>query len=170
MEKEYRISKLKEIPNNPFRKTMATWYPNTKKLYKIAKNWKEIVGDVNAQNTQLLGVFKEGILSVACRSSVWSHALRQLKPAIIEKINNKFGNDYITDIIFSTSKYNKQAKRENSEKKEEISFENIQLSKSQLEEIEEKIKKFEDSPLKNKIRETYINLVKSEYSKQKNRK
>lgn len=156
MEKEHRYSKLLKTPENPFRKDMNGWYPNSKKLYKIAENWEKIVGSYIASHTQLLGVYNEGILYLACSDSVLGNEMRLSEKAFVEKINNLLGPDYIQKFRFNNARYvrNKPEKTINEEEKKPA-----QLTESQLNDIEKRLESVEDEELKESLRQIYINLL-----------
>ena len=159
-ETEPRYSTLKKTPVNPFRENMPAWYPNTKKLYVLIKEWKNYVGEFFYNNSILLGVYKEGILSVACKNSMISYEMNLNKKEIIDRINAKHGADYIVNITFNNSQYIKEKEPvEKEEHKED--FENAELSLEKVAEIEDLIKNIEDGPLKERMRRVYINYAKS---------
>ena len=154
MEKEIRHSKLEKPPENPFKKDMAEWYPNSKKLFNIASMWRDMVGEYIGANTVLLGVYKGGVLYIACANSVISGELRQREEWIVSCINNKLGPEYITKLKFNNSKFNRVNKtEEKTEKREEG-----EIPQSVLDDIEEKLKSVTDPELKKTIREIHINL------------
>lgn len=158
MEKEHRYSKLNQTPENPFRKDMNGWYPNTKKLYNVAVRWKEAVGPYIAENTQLLGVYNDGVLYLACSSSVLGNELRLNEKKIIEKINSMLGPDYIQKFRYNNSRYikNTQKTEENPKKEKEAR----DVTEAEMADIEDRIKNITDDNLKNAIRKAYINFLK----------
>lgn len=161
MEKEVRYSKLKEVPENPFRKDMITWYPSAKKLYMIAKSWKEIVGSPLCDMTQLLGVYNDSILQIACKDSELAQEMRLRKKSILNKINSHFGDDFISEIKLNISKYTKKEEVvEDAEKT--ITIDDVELSTEKLKEIEDKLVNLPTDEIKNKVREIYINNAKQE--------
>ena len=160
-EREPRYSQFKRTPENPFRDIMPGWYPNTKKLYVIIKEWKGYVGEFFYNNSSLLGVYKEGVLSVACKDSVISYEMNLNKQTIIDRINEKHGQDYIVDITFNNARY---TKRKVTTKTEEPKpdYDSVELSAEKLAEIEESLKDIEEGPLKEKMRLIKIDFAKSE--------
>ena len=161
-EREPRYSQFKRTPENPFRDIMPGWYPNTKKLYVIIKEWKGYVGEFFYNNSSLLGVYKEGVLSVACKDSVISYEMNLNKQTIIDRINEKHGQDYIVDITFNNARYTRVKKAPEKKEEVKIDWDSIELSPEKLKEIEESLKDFEEGPLKDKIRQVKINFAKSE--------
>ncbi|RCK73290.1 MAG: hypothetical protein IGBAC_0136 [Ignavibacteriae bacterium] len=61
--------------------------------------WSEIVGERIAQVTKATRI-KDGKLSVNVENSVWRNELIFLKKEIIQKINNRFKEEIVKDIIF----------------------------------------------------------------------
>ncbi len=158
---EERYSNLQKPPLNPFRENMVLWYPNSKKLYALIKEWKDYVGEYFYNNSILLGVYKEGILSVACKDSMVSFEMNLNKDTIIGRINEKHGTDYIVDIRFNNSKYIKK-KETLKKEKGNVDWDSIKVSSEKLAEIEDLIKEVEDGPLKDRMRQMYIDYAKSE--------
>ena len=153
--KEHRHSKLKKIPENPFRKDMNQWFPNAKKLYNIADSWEKTVGKYIADHTLLLGVYNDGVLYLVCSDSVLGNEVRLLEKDIIERINSQFGPDYIQKFRFNNSKYSKKQQPVSPEEKEP---EKKELTEKQKEEIEKKLASFTDEKLKESIRAMYTNF------------
>lgn len=65
----------------------------------IINHWKEIVGEFNAQNSQPLGLSRK-ILTVGLSHPAFHHAIRSQKKMWIDKINKRFGQELVRDIIF----------------------------------------------------------------------
>ena len=61
--------------------------------------WSEIVGDLNAQNTQPESL-NHGKLTVRCKSTAWATELRLMQTQILEKINASFPELEIKNISF----------------------------------------------------------------------
>lgn len=61
--------------------------------------WSEIVGERIAQVAKATRI-KDGKLSVNVENSVWRNELIFLKKEIIQKINNRFKEEIVKDIIF----------------------------------------------------------------------
>ena len=61
--------------------------------------WSEIVGDLNAQNTQPESL-NNGKLTVRCKSTAWATELRLMQTQILEKINASFPELEIKNISF----------------------------------------------------------------------
>lgn len=161
MENEIRHSKLKEVPENPFRKDMIAWYPSAKKLYMIAKSWKEIVGSPLCNMTQLLGVYNDSVLQIACKDSGLAQEMRLRNKEILNKINSHFGDDFISEIKLNVSKYTKKEEIIQ-EKENKITIDDVELSTEKLKEIEGKLINLPTEEIKNKVREIYINNAKQE--------
>lgn len=61
--------------------------------------WNEIVGERIAQVAKAKKI-KNGKLSISVENSVWRNELIFLKKEIMEKINKKFNEEIVKDIIF----------------------------------------------------------------------
>jgi predicted nucleic acid-binding Zn ribbon protein len=61
--------------------------------------WPEIVGDLNAQNTQPENLAR-GKLTVRCKSTAWATQLRLMQSQILEKINGSFPELEVKSISF----------------------------------------------------------------------
>jgi predicted nucleic acid-binding Zn ribbon protein len=61
--------------------------------------WGEIVGDLNAKNSQPESVIN-GKLTVRCKSTAWATELRLMQASILERISENFTNTEIIQIIF----------------------------------------------------------------------
>jgi len=67
--------------------------------YEVVNEWEKIVGKKIASVTTVEKVV-DGKLIVRVKSSAWRNELSFLKKEIIKKINKKFMEEIITDIIF----------------------------------------------------------------------
>lgn len=67
--------------------------------YEVVNDWEKIVGKKIASVTTVEKVV-DGKLIVKVNSSAWRNELSFLKREIIKKINKKFMEEIITDIIF----------------------------------------------------------------------
>ncbi len=67
--------------------------------YKVLEEWGTLVGDRIAQVTTVERVV-DGKLVVKVKSSVWRNELTFMKGEIITRINGRFNEEIITDIIF----------------------------------------------------------------------
>jgi predicted nucleic acid-binding Zn ribbon protein len=67
--------------------------------YKVMEDWGKYVGDRIAHVTTPERVV-EGKLIVKVKSSAWRNELTFMKREIIAKINERFNEEIITDIIF----------------------------------------------------------------------
>ena len=68
-------------------------------MTNIWPQWRQLVGDAVADNTQP-AAFKGDVLLVHVSNSTWSHHLQYLKKDLIKKINTAMGSDLVADIIF----------------------------------------------------------------------
>ncbi|MDC0215318.1 DUF721 domain-containing protein [Candidatus Marinimicrobia bacterium] len=66
---------------------------------KAISAWGEAVGKKIAENTEAVSV-EHGVLFIKANSSSWSQELQLKKKEILLKVNNKIGNNVITDMRF----------------------------------------------------------------------
>lgn len=66
---------------------------------KAISVWGEAVGKKIAENTEVVSV-EHGVLFIKANSSSWSQELQLKKKEILLKVNNKIGNNVITDMRF----------------------------------------------------------------------
>ena len=69
-------------------------------MLMIYGHWKDIVGDLIAENTTPAS-YKKNLLVVYVESSAWLHQLQFLKTNMIKKINSALKKDIIKDIKFT---------------------------------------------------------------------
>lgn len=70
--------------------------------------WRDVVGDQIA-DASVPGIFRDGILFVYCKTSVWANELSLHKPRIMSRLNKVAGRNAFTDIRFSARGYKKAA-------------------------------------------------------------
>ncbi len=68
-------------------------------LLRIELAWQGIFPESITRNCQPVH-FRKGILTVKCSNSIWKSEMIFHKFQMIEKINNKLGEELILDIIF----------------------------------------------------------------------
>ena len=59
-------------------------------LPRVQAAWADAVGPAVAGEAQPVGE-REGVVRVACRSSVWAHELELLGPEIVDRLNARLG-------------------------------------------------------------------------------
>ena len=64
---------------------------------RVVEGWAELTGPDIARFSRALRV-QRGILYLKVESSAWSQELHFLKPQIIERVNERFGEGLISDI------------------------------------------------------------------------
>lgn len=144
------------------------------KLEFLKINWENIVGKNLAKRSFPLFV-KEDILIIGVTSSIWSQQMLFLKNQIINNTNSKLNGEYIKNIKFKVSKYEK-ANKYIEEKKvkeiEQINFNNISIQPFEIKQLKKAIEPIKDDEIKksiyrvsilNKKREKY--LLKNGYKK-----
>ncbi len=67
--------------------------------YRLWQQWEDVVGSMIAQNTQPEAI-KGRLLLVHVSSAPWMQQLQFLKPELIQKLNEIFGKEVVTDIRF----------------------------------------------------------------------
>ncbi|MEE2962206.1 MAG: DUF721 domain-containing protein [Myxococcota bacterium] len=69
---------------------------------KIEQIWREAVGETIAGRCHPMG-FSRGTLRLSSVSTAWKNQLTFLKQDIVQKLNNKLGEPWITDLRFAPS-------------------------------------------------------------------
>ena len=65
--------------------------------------WADIVGEKIASATEARDI-RDGVLRVACRSSVWANELMMLKPQLLKRLSEAVGQAVVKDIRFSAER------------------------------------------------------------------
>jgi predicted nucleic acid-binding Zn ribbon protein len=68
-------------------------------LGRVQGCWVEAVGDVVGKETQPVSE-RDGVVTVACRSAVWSQELELLGPELVAKVNAALGDDSVSQLRF----------------------------------------------------------------------
>lgn len=129
---------------------------------KAVELWPKVVGEIISSRTRACAVYN-GILKVAVGNSSWSQELSYLKKDILERLNEKMGNNnQVADIRFfvENSLYSKRkTQADNTNKLEEND------SLEELADEEEKvIEKATSAVLDPLLREKVAKAIKSTYS------
>ena len=92
------VKRISEVLRELFKR-----YPQFERLRipSLSSLWREAVGDVIAEKTKVID-FKNGILYVSCKDSLWLNELHFRKGKIIEKINETVGENLVKDVVFKT--------------------------------------------------------------------
>lgn len=61
-------------------------------LARVQAAWPTVVGETVAQEAQAVSE-RAGIVTVACRSAVWSQELALMAPDLVERLNRALGED-----------------------------------------------------------------------------
>lgn len=69
-------------------------------VQKIKSEWQDIVGDIAYQRIQVLDL-KNGVLHLSSSTSVWINEFRLRKFEIIQKINDRYHSQIVSDITIS---------------------------------------------------------------------
>lgn len=68
-------------------------------LARVQGCWADAVGDVVSAEAQPVSEH-EGVVSVACRSSVWAQELELLGPELVGKVNAALGDEAVMRLRF----------------------------------------------------------------------
>lgn len=71
-------------------------------LARVQGCWADAVGDVVSSEARPVSE-RDGVVSVACRSSVWAQELELLGPELVEKVNAALGDDAVARLRFKAS-------------------------------------------------------------------
>ena len=72
-------------------------------LWEVERHWKDIVGQMVAQNSRVL-TLKNGVLHVGVSHSTWLHELGFMKTAILEQLKTKLPESGVTEIKWRLEK------------------------------------------------------------------
>jgi predicted nucleic acid-binding Zn ribbon protein len=73
-------------------------------LARVQGCWEEAVGDVVSAEAQPVSE-REGVVTVACRSSVWAQELELLGPDLLEKLNAALGDRELLQLRFKAGDF-----------------------------------------------------------------
>jgi predicted nucleic acid-binding Zn ribbon protein len=76
----------------------ATLAPATT-LARVQGLWAEVLGDVLAEECRPLSE-RDGVVTVACRSSVWAQELAMMAPDLVERLNAALGGAAVSELRF----------------------------------------------------------------------
>jgi predicted nucleic acid-binding Zn ribbon protein len=68
-------------------------------LARVQGCWADAVGDVVSSEAQPVSE-RDGVVAVACRSSVWAQELELLGPELVAKVNAALGDDAVARLRF----------------------------------------------------------------------
>lgn len=68
-------------------------------LARVQGCWAHAVGEVVSSEAQPVSE-RDGVVSVACRSSVWAQELELLGPELLDKVNAALGEPAVTGLRF----------------------------------------------------------------------
>ena len=66
-------------------------------LSAVQRAWPEVAGEAVAAEAEPVSV-RGGVVTVACRSSVWAQELTLLAPALVERLNEALGAPRVTEL------------------------------------------------------------------------
>jgi predicted nucleic acid-binding Zn ribbon protein len=73
-------------------------------LARVQGCWEEAVGDVVSTEARPVSE-REGVVTVACRSSVWAQELELLAPDLLEKVNAALGDRRLVQLRFKAGDF-----------------------------------------------------------------
>jgi predicted nucleic acid-binding Zn ribbon protein len=73
-------------------------------LARVQGCWAEAVGEVVSSEAEPVSE-RDGVVSVACRSSVWAQELELLGPELTEKVNAALGDPAVAQLRFKASDF-----------------------------------------------------------------
>jgi predicted nucleic acid-binding Zn ribbon protein len=68
-------------------------------LARVQGCWADAVGDVVSTEAEPVSE-RDGVVTVACRSSVWAQELELLGPELLEKVNRALGDGPVAQLRF----------------------------------------------------------------------
>jgi predicted nucleic acid-binding Zn ribbon protein len=84
----------------------ATLEPATV-LARVQGCWADAVGEVVSSEAKPVAE-RDGVISVACRSSVWAQELELLGPELVAKLNDALGDDAVAKLRFKVGDWRAQ--------------------------------------------------------------
>ena len=76
----------------------ATLAPPTM-LARVQGLWSEVVGEALAEECRPVSE-REGVVTVACRSSVWAQELAMMETDLVERLNGALGGVGVAELRF----------------------------------------------------------------------
>jgi predicted nucleic acid-binding Zn ribbon protein len=73
-------------------------------IARVQGCWADAVGEVVNSEAQPVSE-REGVVTVACRSSVWAHELELLGPDLLEKLNVALGDRPVAQLRFKAGDF-----------------------------------------------------------------
>ena len=71
-------------------------------LGRVQGAWAEAVGEVVNDEAQPVSE-RDGVVTVACRSSVWAEELKMMAPDLRERVNAALGEEAVGELRFTAS-------------------------------------------------------------------
>jgi predicted nucleic acid-binding Zn ribbon protein len=76
-------------------------------LARVQGVWADAVGDVVSSEARAVSE-RDGVVTVACRSSVWAQELEMLGPDLLEKVNAALGDQSVAQLRFKAGDFRAQ--------------------------------------------------------------
>jgi predicted nucleic acid-binding Zn ribbon protein len=71
-------------------------------LARVQAAWADALGEVVNEEAQPVSE-REGVVTVACRSSVWAEELKMMGPDLRERLNGALGDEAVAELRFTAS-------------------------------------------------------------------
>jgi hypothetical protein len=126
--------------------------------------WEEVVGPKLASVSQAEDI-RNGILYVSAKDPIWGQEIFNLKGLIMQKINQRMGEEIVKDIKVRAKPLKKKIKKEEEKKKEER-----ELSEETLQMIDRLTAKIEDEKMRSLMRSVLINYYKAKIDKEEEKR
>lgn len=97
--------------------------------------WDDVVGEQVASAAQPEFI-RDGKLFVVAKSPVWANELTFYKQGIMEKLNRRAGGTVVKEIIFKSGRFPSKKRESPGQPAARPDLEGIQLSESELEQVE----------------------------------
>ena len=125
--------------------------------------WEEVVGKKLASVSQAEDI-RNGILYVSAKDPIWGQEIFNLKGLIMQKINQRMGEEIVKDIKVRAKPLKKKVKKEEEKKKEER-----ELSEETLQMIDRLTANIEDEKMRSLMRSVLMNYYKAKIDKEEKR-
>ena len=125
--------------------------------------WEEVVGAKLSSVSQADDI-KNGVLYVSAKDPIWGQEIFNLKGLIMQKINQRMGEEIVKDIKVRARPLRKRRKKEKERKKEER-----ELSQEVLQEIEKLTANIEDKKMRSLMHSLLVNYYRAKIDKEQRR-
>jgi len=117
--------------------------------------WREIVGPQIAASSRPDRI-RDGVLFVACKSSMWSNELSLHKQDIVKRLNAAVGKQIVKDIHFSARGFRKSEPAREKSSRKELGVDSVELSGDEIGAVEQVVAVCESEELASKVKQAVI--------------